>query len=75
VAALQAWGLHGTPWLMIGGWLASVVLFIRLRKVSSYSARLAQSRPWRQVLRAMRPVLITMMPTIGRSTGRMARRT
>lgn len=62
VAALQAWGLHGTAWLMLGGWLASIVLFIRLRNVSSYSARFAQSRPWRQVLGAMRPVLL---PVVG----------
>jgi FSR family fosmidomycin resistance protein-like MFS transporter len=64
VAALQARGLHGTPWLMVGGWLTSVALFIRLRNVSSYSARLAQSRPWRQVLRAMRPVLLPMVGII-----------
>lgn len=62
VAALQTWGLHGTPWLMGGGWLASALLFVRLRNVSSYSARFATSRPWRQALTTMRPVLL---PVVG----------
>ncbi len=58
VAALQAWGLSGLPWLMIGGWLASALLFVRLRNVSSYSPRLTQARPWRQTLVTLRPVLL-----------------
>ena len=62
VTALQTWGLHGASWLMLGGWLASLALFIRLRHVSSFSARFTQTRPWRQALTAMRPVLL---PVIG----------
>jgi FSR family fosmidomycin resistance protein-like MFS transporter len=62
VAALEAWGLRGLPWLMVGGWLASAVLFTRLRHVSSFGRRPKTSRPWRQALAVMRPMLL---PVIG----------
>ncbi len=62
VAALSTLKLEGTPWLMIGGFLASAVLFIRLRNVSSVTGQGAQSRPWRKVLSAMRPMLV---PVVG----------
>ena len=50
VAALGWLKLEGTPWLMIGGILASVVLYFRLRNVTSQVNRGVQSRPWRQAL-------------------------
>ena len=63
VAALALIGLQNTPWLMIGGFVASGVLAVRLRNVSSVSGQAAaQSRPWRQALAAMRPL---MFPVIG----------
>lgn len=62
VAALGLVRLEGTPWLMLGGFLASAVLFVRLRDVSSRADQLKEARPWRQALRAMRPVLA---PVIG----------
>lgn len=62
VAALGLVHLEGTPWLMLGGFLASAVLFVRLRDVSSRADQLKAARPWRQALRAMRPVLA---PVIG----------
>lgn len=61
VATLQWGGLRATPWLMIGGIVTSAVLFVRLRDVSSYVPGRDHSRPWRQALRAMRPVLIPVL--------------
>ncbi len=62
VAALGLVKLEGTPWLMAGGILASAVLYVRLRNVSSQTNGGAQTRPWRQAFRALRPVMI---PVIG----------
>jgi len=62
VAALDLLKPEGTPWLMVGGWLASAALYVRLRHVSSHPAGLNRSRPWRQALRAMQPLLI---PVVG----------
>ena len=62
VAALGLVKLEGTPWLMAGGILASAVLYVRLRDVTSQSGRGNRSRPWRQALRALRPM---MVPVIG----------
>jgi FSR family fosmidomycin resistance protein-like MFS transporter len=63
VAALGLIGLERTPLLMIGGFVASGALAVRLRHVSSVSGEAAaQSRPWRQVLAALRPL---MFPVTG----------
>jgi FSR family fosmidomycin resistance protein-like MFS transporter len=62
VAALNLIGLEGTPWLMFGGFIASAVLFVRLRHVSSVTGTASASRPWRQALAAMRPLLF---PVVG----------
>jgi FSR family fosmidomycin resistance protein-like MFS transporter len=62
VAAVQSWGLHGTPLLMAGGWLASAVLFVRLRAVTSRPTRFVTGRAWRQALFTLRPLLV---PVIG----------
>jgi MFS transporter, FSR family, fosmidomycin resistance protein len=61
VAAIGLVGLEGVPWLMIGGFVASGVLFVRLRHVSSVSGAAAQSRPWRQALRALQPILVPIV--------------
>jgi FSR family fosmidomycin resistance protein-like MFS transporter len=61
VSTIQTVGLRDTPWLMIGGLVTSAVLYVRLRDVSSYVPGLHHSRPWRQALRAMRPVLIPVL--------------
>jgi FSR family fosmidomycin resistance protein-like MFS transporter len=58
VSAVTLWGLQGVAWLMLGGWLASGVLFIWLRNVADRPATTAGPRPWRPALRAMRPVLL-----------------
>ncbi len=62
VAALNLVKLEGTPWLMTGGILASAVLYVRLRDVSSQTNRGAQTRPWRQAFRSLRPI---MAPVVG----------
>ena len=67
VAVLERWSLQGTPWLMLGGFLASAVLYLRLRDVSSYSAKFHQARPWREALQVMRPLLA---PVIGITVAR-----
>jgi FSR family fosmidomycin resistance protein-like MFS transporter len=52
--------LSHTPWLMIGGWLTSVLLYVRLRDVEGRPPRAGQEIPWRQVLRMMGPLLVPL---------------
>jgi FSR family fosmidomycin resistance protein-like MFS transporter len=52
--------LSHTPWLMIGGWLTSLLLFVRLRNVEGRPPRSEQGVPWRQVLRIMAPLLVPL---------------
>lgn len=61
VAALGLVKLEGTPWLMLGGILASAVLYVRLRDVSSMTDKGTLSLPWRQALAALRPVMIPVL--------------
>jgi FSR family fosmidomycin resistance protein-like MFS transporter len=62
VAAISLVGLEGTPWLMFGGILASVVLYIRLRDASSLSPAARAAPRWGEALAAMRPLLF---PVVG----------
>jgi FSR family fosmidomycin resistance protein-like MFS transporter len=57
VAVVNLLGLEGTPWLMIGGWLASLILYIRLRDLPGRSPTQGETNSWRQGLQAMRPIL------------------
>ena len=59
VSAIQWMGLNRTPWLMLGGWLASALLFVRLRNVEMQTS-VPTALPWRQALRVMRPLLIPL---------------
>jgi FSR family fosmidomycin resistance protein-like MFS transporter len=52
--------LSHTPWLMIGGWLTSLLLFVRLRDVGGRPPRSGPGVPWRQVLRIMAPLLVPL---------------
>jgi len=52
--------LADTPWLMIGGWLTSLVLFLRLRDVEGRPPNAGQGLPWRQALRVMGPLLVPL---------------
>jgi FSR family fosmidomycin resistance protein-like MFS transporter len=67
VTTIQTGGLQDTPWLMLGGLVTSAVLYFRLRDTSTAAPAGSQSRPWRQAVRAMQPVLI---PALGITVAR-----
>jgi len=52
--------LSHTPWLMVGGWLTSLLLFLWLRDVDARSSKLGNGLPWRQALRVMAPLLVPL---------------
>jgi FSR family fosmidomycin resistance protein-like MFS transporter len=60
VTAITWVGLEGTPWLMLGGWLTSLLLFALLKDVSGRPPGEAPPLPWREALRAMRPILLPL---------------
>ncbi len=60
VAAIACLTLQGTYWLMIGGWAASVILYVRLKGVSGRPPNAGQGLPWRQALRTMGPLLVPL---------------
>ncbi len=60
VSALAVLRLEGIAWLMIGGWAATGVLYLKLRHIPGRPGSPAAVRPWRQALRAMRPLLVPM---------------
>ncbi len=56
--------LHSLPLLMVGGWLASALLYFRLRDVEWRPAGGGDGLPWRQALRSMGPFLIPLTAII-----------
>jgi FSR family fosmidomycin resistance protein-like MFS transporter len=64
VSAIQLLTLRGTPWLMIGGLLASAILYARLKDVPGRPPNAGQGLPWRQALRSMRPLLVPLVGII-----------
>jgi FSR family fosmidomycin resistance protein-like MFS transporter len=60
VSAVGLLSLEGTPWLMIGGLLASLILYVRLRDVPGRPPSAGGPLPWRQALTAMRPMLLPL---------------
>jgi len=54
--------LEGTPWLAIGGWLGSALLYLRLRGVALQPTPSTATNSWRRGLEGMRPFLI---PVVG----------
>jgi FSR family fosmidomycin resistance protein-like MFS transporter len=60
VSAVGLLGLEGTPWLMIGGFLASAALYVRLKDVPTQPANAGQGLPWRRALRSMGPLLLPL---------------
>jgi MFS transporter, FSR family, fosmidomycin resistance protein len=64
VAGIQFLGLGGTAWLMIGGWLATILLFFWLREVPGRVESDGDGLPWRQALRMMRPLLVPLLGII-----------
>jgi FSR family fosmidomycin resistance protein-like MFS transporter len=61
VAAIGLIGLESTPWLMFGGILASVALYVRLRDASSLSPNARAAPRWADALAAMRPLLLPIV--------------
>jgi FSR family fosmidomycin resistance protein-like MFS transporter len=64
VSAVRLLTLEGTPWLMIGGFLASAVLYVRLKDMPIQPANAGQGLPWRQALRSMGPLLLPLVGII-----------
>jgi FSR family fosmidomycin resistance protein-like MFS transporter len=59
--------LKGTPWLAIGGWVGSAILFLRLRGVELRPTPSDAGNSWRHGLQGLRPVLI---PAVGLTLSR-----
>jgi FSR family fosmidomycin resistance protein-like MFS transporter len=57
VSAVRFLTLEGTPWLMVGGWGASLLLFLRLRDVPGRPPTPSQEISFIQGLQVMRPLL------------------
>ena len=68
VTAVSILTLEGTPWLMTGGLLASVLLYVLLRDVPARPPEARQAMSFRQGLRVMRPLL---PPLVGIVTARV----
>jgi FSR family fosmidomycin resistance protein-like MFS transporter len=60
VSAVRLLTLEGTPWLMIGGLLASTIFYTRLKDVPTQPPNAGQGLPWRQALRSMGPLLLPL---------------
>jgi FSR family fosmidomycin resistance protein-like MFS transporter len=52
--------LANTWWLMFGGWLATILLWVRLHGLSGLREDTGQRLDWQQVLRAMGPILLPL---------------
>ena len=61
VAALELVGLEGTPWLMIAGWIASVILYLRLRDTSTVYQAAQRRGSLRDGLHAFRPLMAPLV--------------
>lgn len=61
VSAVKFLTLEGTPWLMIGGWIASIILFLRLRHLPPPPRTSSQGGSWREGLRGLRPLLVPLV--------------
>jgi FSR family fosmidomycin resistance protein-like MFS transporter len=64
VSAVRLLTLQGTSWLMIGGLLASILLYVQLKDVPTRPANAGQGLPWRQALRSMGPLLVPLVGII-----------
>jgi FSR family fosmidomycin resistance protein-like MFS transporter len=60
VTAIRLLTLEGTPWLMIGGLLASIMLYLRLRDVPGRPSNPDQGVPWREALGGTRSFVIPL---------------
>jgi FSR family fosmidomycin resistance protein-like MFS transporter len=65
VAVLDRLGPGATPWLMIGGWITSAILFVRLRDVSTLSPEAHHRGSFREGFRALKPLMLPLVAIIG----------
>jgi FSR family fosmidomycin resistance protein-like MFS transporter len=64
VAAISHLGLGGTPWLMVGGWAASALLFVRLQAISTLSPAAQRTGSLREGFHTLRPLMAPMVAII-----------
>jgi FSR family fosmidomycin resistance protein-like MFS transporter len=62
VSAVNFLTLEGTPWLMLGGWLGSAILYVRLKDIPGPRPTYGRENSWREGLQALRPI---MAPIVG----------
>jgi FSR family fosmidomycin resistance protein-like MFS transporter len=61
VVSVITWrGIESMPWLMAGGWAATILLYYSLRDISGKPLNTDQSLPWRDVLIQMRSFLLVL---------------
>ena len=58
VTTLNFFSLEGTPWLMVGGWAASALLFVVLRRVPARPPDSMVGNSWREGLRSVKPIFV-----------------
>ncbi|MGQ9598612.1 MAG: MFS transporter [Anaerolineae bacterium] len=63
-ATIQWLTLKGTPWLVVGGFLTSILLYGRLRDVPGRPFSREDRPAWHQALRVMRPLLAPLLGII-----------
>ncbi|TKJ30517.1 MAG: MFS transporter [Chloroflexi bacterium B3_Chlor] len=61
VSAVNLLTLEGIPWLMVGGWIASAILFVRLRRVPAPPTTIGDRGLFRAGLGALRPLLVPLV--------------
>ena len=61
VAVLDHFGPEGTPWLMIAGWIASIILILRLRDTSTVSPTAQRPSSLRDALHDFRPLMAPLV--------------
>jgi FSR family fosmidomycin resistance protein-like MFS transporter len=72
VSTVAVMGLGGTPWLMIGGLVASALLALSLRDVTAERPPRDGPRDFSRAVSAMRPLLIPLIGVIGSRSFLMA---
>jgi FSR family fosmidomycin resistance protein-like MFS transporter len=64
VSAIRLLGLVRTPWLMVAGWLGSVLLYVRLREVPFQPSPQQQDLSWQQAMRGMGRFMVPLLGII-----------
>lgn len=61
VTVVEAFSLQAMPWLMVGGFAASALLYVRLRDVPAHvPGTPREAVPWRPALRRMAPLMVPL---------------